>query len=210
MERFASPRSRVPLALRWTATGGGGKFPPMRPITSAEPDERRASRDDRFVLHGVSWEEYERILEIRGESSGVRIASLEGELELMSPSRDHEWIKTTIARLLECCAEETGVDLNGYGSWTLKEKKEERGTEPNECYVVGTHDAKRPDIAIEVIWTHGGLDKLAIYRGLGVREVWLWKKGRIQVHAPRGQRWESMPRSARSFPTSISMSSFHS
>jgi Uma2 family endonuclease len=167
----------------------------MQPASNTQPDERGPSRDDRVVLHGVSWEQYERILEIRGESSGVRIAYLEGELELMSPSRDHEGIKTAIARLLECWAEETGVDLNGYGSWTLKEKKEERGAEPDECYVVGTHDAERPDIAIEVIWTHGGLDKLAIYRGLGVREVWLWEKGRIHVHALRGQHWDSIPRS---------------
>ena len=34
-----------------------------------------------------------------------------------------------------------------------------------------------PDIVIEVIWTSGGLDKLAIYRGLGVPEVWFWQDG---------------------------------
>ncbi|MGH7859112.1 MAG: Uma2 family endonuclease, partial [Candidatus Binatia bacterium] len=167
----------------------------MQPLAKVGAVERGPSHDDRVILHRVSWEDYERILEIRGEGSGVRIAYLEGELELMSPSKDHEWIKTAIARLLECWAEESGVDLNGYGSWTLKERKEERGAEPDECYVVGTQEAKRPDVAIEVIWTHGGLDKLEIYRGLGVREVWLWRKGRIEVQRLRGKRYEPIARS---------------
>ena len=112
----------------------------MQPPAIAGSVERRPSHDSRVILHGVSWEDYERILEIRGESSGVRIAYLKGELELMSPSKDHELYKKTIARLLECWAEETGVDLNGYGSWTLKERKEESGAEPDECYVVGVRD----------------------------------------------------------------------
>ena len=40
-----------------------------------------------------------------------------------------------------------------------------------------------PDLAIEVIWTHGGLDKLEAYRRLGVREVWMWEHDEITVHA---------------------------
>jgi hypothetical protein len=28
-----------------------------------------------------------------------------------------------------------------------------------------------PDIAIEVVWTSGGIDKLEVYRGLDVPEV---------------------------------------
>lgn len=76
--------------------------------------------DQRVFLHGVTWEQYEAVLAIRGESSGVRIAYLEGELELMSPSRDHESIKTCIARLVEAYAEERGLRLDGFGSWTLK------------------------------------------------------------------------------------------
>jgi hypothetical protein len=48
-----------------------------------------------------------------------------------------------------------------------------------------------------VIWTHGGLDKLEIYRGLGVREVWFWPEGRIEVHSLRGGRYRLS--SARAF-----------
>ncbi len=44
----------------------------------------------------------------------------------------------------------------------------------------------RPDLAIEVVWTAGGLRKLDIYRKLGVGEVWYWREGRITVHLLRG------------------------
>ena len=43
--------------------------------------------------------------------------------------------------------------------------------EADECYVVGVLEAEpeRPDLAVEVVWTGGGLSKLEVYRGLGAR-----------------------------------------
>jgi Uma2 family endonuclease len=35
---------------------------------------------------------------------------------------------------------------------------------------------------VEVVWTSGGLDKLEIYRRIGVPEVWFWIQGTISVH----------------------------
>ena len=43
--------------------------------------------DQIIVLHDVTWEDYERVLEIRGDKSAPRINYLEGELEIMSPSQ---------------------------------------------------------------------------------------------------------------------------
>ncbi len=155
---------------------------------------------DHFVyLHDVSFHAYEALLEMRGERSLPRIAYSKGVLELMTPSRFHENDKKRFARLLEAWAEETGVQLEGIGSWTLKNSQEERGAEPDECYtvgrVVGDDDGDRPDIAIEVIWTSGGLDKLEIYRTLGVREVWFYERGSLKFFALRGQGYEECERS---------------
>jgi Uma2 family endonuclease len=55
---------------------------------------------------------------------------------------------------------------------------------------------KRPDVAIEIVWTHGGLDKLDVYRGLRVREVWLYKGGRIEVYTLRRNAYIRIPASA--------------
>lgn len=146
-------------------------------------DAGSAPREDHFVrLHGATWADYERLLEIRGENSAPRIAYLEGELEIMSPSRSHEAIKSTIGCLVEVWCLERGIEFSTYGSWTLKNERRERGAEPDECYVFGEDpDPERPDLAIEVIWTSGGMNKLEIYRALGVAEVWHWRRGRIDV-----------------------------
>src|SRR5689334_24291665 len=138
--------------------------------------------DSIVVLHNVSWEDYERVLAIRGDHSAPRISYLEGELEIMSPSKDHEQIKSLIGRLLEAWCLDRGIELTPFGSWTLKEKKESRGAEADECYIFGRERRDRPQLAIEVEWTHGGLDKLAIYERLGVEEVWFWRKGVIEVY----------------------------
>lgn len=162
-------------------------------IQSVDPDHC----DQRVRLHGVTWADYERLLELRGESSGVRMTYLEGALEIMTPSTYHERVKTRWARLLEAYSEEIGVDLEGIGSWTIRKELEQRGLEPDECYFIGGHkpEAEVPDVALEVVWTSGGLDKLAVYAGLGVPEVWMWKAGRITMFALCGDRYQELERS---------------
>jgi hypothetical protein len=62
-----------------------------------------------------------------------------------------------------------------------------------------TSERDRPDIAIEVIWTLGGIDKLEVYRKLGVREVWYYERGTLRFFALRGERghetYAEIPRS---------------
>lgn len=151
--------------------------------------------DQRVYLRDVRWAQFEALLQIRGDRAGVRLAYRDGVVELMTPSTSHEKIKTLIARLLEAWAEEKGLELNGVGSWTVKDEEKELGLEPDECYVIGDRDPPRPDLAIEVMWTESGLSKLEIYRGLGVPEVWLWRRGAIEVHVLTGDQYELRPRS---------------
>ena len=152
-------------------------------------------RDDRPVddhivqLHDVSWDDYERLLAMRGDHSAPRISYLEGEVEIMSPSQTHEGIKSNIGCLVETYCLERDIPFSTYGSWTLKSKERQRGAEPDECWVFGDTRAERPHLAIEVVWTSGRIDKLDIYRQLGVAEVWYWRQGRIQPYCLRGERY---------------------
>jgi Uma2 family endonuclease len=154
-------------------------------------------REDHVVhLYGATWGDYQRLLRIRGERSAPRITYLEGLLEIMSPSRTHESMKSIIGCLVEVWCLERDVEFSTYGSWTLKDKKTERGAEPDECYVFGrVRDPERPHLAIEVLWTSGRIDKLEVYRKLGVREVWYWRNGQIQPYVLRGQRYKLVRRS---------------
>jgi Uma2 family endonuclease len=154
---------------------------------------------DHFVyLHGVSWSAYEAILAMRGDESVPRITYLRGTLELMSPSRYHASDQKRLGRLLERWAEESGIRIEGVGSWTLKNSREERGAEPDECYMIDrvpVSDDDRPDIAVEVIWTSGGIDKLEVYRKLGVREVWFYERGTLRFFTLREERYAGIERS---------------
>jgi len=144
--------------------------------------------EGRFVLSGLRWRDYEALLEAREESSWPRIIYLDGEIELMAPSWDHDEIKKTVARLVEAYAEELDLPLNGVGSVTLKRRLEEAGAEPDECYYFGPK-RRMPQLAIEIAWSRGALNKLEVYRRLGVGEVWIWSKGKLEIHILRGSRY---------------------
>ena len=49
-----------------------------------------------------------------------------------------------------------------------------------------------PDLAIEVSSTHGAIDKLEVYRGLGIREIWLFEARRFRVLVLRGDRYDAI------------------
>lgn len=148
------------------------------------PPSRVEDPDQRVILNGIDWWQFETFLAIRGDRAGVRITYLEGQLEIMSPSQSHEMLAKMIARLLEAYADEKGLVFEGYKSMTMRNAPKERGIEPDECYAVGAAK-ESPDLAVEVIWTHGGIDKLDVYRGLGVREVWIWSKGELKAYELR-------------------------
>jgi Uma2 family endonuclease len=146
--------------------------------------------DQIVVLRNIPWVQYDGLCKAREDSSGARMAYLDGTLEIISPARKHEYEKTLIARLIETYGEESGLSLNGFGSETFRQKAKDAGVEPDECYCVGP--AKQfPDIAIEVIHKSSNIDKLEIYRRLGVTEVWFWRKGQFAIYRLVSQKYES-------------------
>jgi Uma2 family endonuclease len=165
-------------------------------LADVPPEE--PSGDQIFVMHGVSWDAYESLLATLGDDQpGVRMTYCEGTLELMSPGGPHEWQKTMLARLVEAYAEEAELPLSGYGSMTFRKKAKERGAEPDECYVLGTvEEGQGPSLAIEVIYKSGSIDKLSVYAGLGVPEVWFWRKGALGIHVLGPDGYVAATRSA--------------
>lgn len=167
---------------------------PMAAATTLYPVHMPSpAEEQRILLPNVPWSTYV-VLRDSIESPGVRMTYLEGWLEIMSPSRGHEVDKTQIARLLELFCLEKDIPLFGYGSTTFRKEEKKRGLEPDECYCRGA-DREIPDIALEVIATHGGIDKLDVYRGLGVREVWVFEAGAFRVLTLRDGHYETIPES---------------
>ncbi|HVV48182.1 MAG TPA: Uma2 family endonuclease [Polyangia bacterium] len=151
--------------------------------------------DQLVVMNGVDWRTYGALRELL-DSPGIRMTYLEGALEIMSPSRRHEHEKKVIARMIELFALERDVPLRGWGSTTFKREAKERGLEPDECYCVGRDLGDAPDIALEIVVTSGGINRLEVYRGLGVREVWIFRDGRFRPYGLDGERYGEIARSA--------------
>jgi Uma2 family endonuclease len=151
--------------------------------------------DQRLVLEGVSWQQYETLLTTLGDDfSNLRLSYLEGTLEIMTSSPEHEELKTIIGMLLEAYFQETRTRFHGMGSATFRKAMKLRGLETDECYCLG-QKKEFPDIAIEIVLSSGLVDKLEIYRGLGVTEVWEWQAGQLLIYCLRPTGYEQTARS---------------
>lgn len=164
-------------------------------IAAAKTPEPDLGKDaeSRFVLHRVPWSVYVALRDALDDQAGVKMTYLDGTLELMSPSSLHEVAKKIIARLIEAWAMERDVDLRGFGSTTFRREAKARGLEPDECYKLGKLEENDvPDLALEVIISSPLVDKLAVYAGLGVAEVWVWrpKTATIEIHRLVGETYE--------------------
>lgn len=153
--------------------------------------------EQRVILPSMTWQQYENLLATLGDYPGLRLIYLEGMLEIFMPSPEHKLLKKTIARLIERYAEEVDIPLHGYGSTTFRQQAKARGLEPDECYCVGVLKAL-PDFAIEINLTSGGVDKLAVYQGLGVSEVLIWQDDRLTFYKLRAESYQES--SSQFFP----------
>ncbi len=99
-----------------------------------ETVERPVER--KVILHNARWRTYERLLAEQESSSAPRFTYDRGELEIMSPSTEHEEHNRTIALLVELFAEEAGLDVRHVGSMTFRREDLGRGFEPDSCFYV--------------------------------------------------------------------------
>ncbi|MGH7965954.1 MAG: Uma2 family endonuclease [Candidatus Binatia bacterium] len=163
----------------------------------------------RFILYGVSWATYERLLADFADSHAAHFAYDQGALEIMAPSFQHEEINRLIATLFEVIAAEMDIDCVNAGSTTFKRVDLARGFEPDTCFYMRNNAAcvrgkeeidlavdPPPDLVIEIDITSPSLNKLPIYAAVGVPEVWRYDRQRVAIFTLAGEvyneREESM------------------
>ena len=56
-------------------------------------------------------------------------------------------------------------------------------------------EPQAPDLAIEVVLARWDLDKLSLYAGLKVKELWLVRGGGLEIHVLRGASYRRAKRS---------------
>ena len=146
---------------------------------------------EHVVLYDVSWDSYEKLLEAFEERRFPH-TYVDGTLEIMTISYEHEWIKKILARFIENLSLELNVRITSSGSTTFRRQLKKRGLEPDESYYIANYAAVRglkridlnrhppPDLVVEIDVTHKSLDRLEPYAKLGVPEIWQHSKKGIR------------------------------
>ncbi len=143
-----------------------------------------------MLFPGLTWQQF-KMVEPLLEVPGVRLSFLDGVLEIRRmPGRKHEVWKERIGALLEAYMEYIEIDFTPTGSMTLERESTLVKREADKSYELGS-DRERPDLAIEIVVTSGGINKLEAYKRLQIPEVWFWQNGRLSLHHLRTTETES-------------------
>lgn len=148
--------------------------------------------EQRLVLFDISWPQYLGYSNMLGEMH-VRVTYDGHRMELMTLSPEHERAKKLLDRLLAVLAEELNISIASFGSMTCRREDIERGLEPDECYWIANEPSVRwrtdidldndppPDLVVEVEISRSALNRMGLYAGLRVPEVWRWDGQTLRV-----------------------------
>ncbi len=146
-----------------------------------------------LLFEGLTWREFKAVEQLL-DRPGYRLSFLDGVLEIVQvPSEAHETLKKRIAALLELYLLMMGFDFTPTGSMTLESETGKVKREADESYKLAP-GRSRPDLAIEVVFTSGGINKLEAYKRLKIAEVWFWEDGVLALYHLRedGDRYEQI------------------
>ncbi|HEX7377192.1 MAG TPA: Uma2 family endonuclease [Pirellulales bacterium] len=153
-----------------------------RPSWQRLPDD-----ENRIVLSAIPWQVYQQ-LRANEENWHVQMSYDAGELELMSPSSDHEAIKELLVEMFKAFTEELRIPRRSLGATTWQIEKLAKALEADACFYILNHHRVRqrrqvdlardppPDLAIEAEVSRSVVSRLDIYAALGVPEIWRWNK----------------------------------
>lgn len=148
----------------------------MLPAAIAPPDKAPP-----LLFEDLTWREFKAIEQLL-DRPGYRLSFLDGVLEIRRrPGEPHETVKKRIAALLELYLLMAGFDFTPTGSMTLESEGGAVKREADESYKLAP-GRDRPDLAIEVVFSTGGINKLEAYRRLQIKEIWFWEDGVLEVY----------------------------
>jgi Uma2 family endonuclease len=148
--------------------------------------------EPRFLLRQASWQDYVSLRDADANRN-TRMTFDRGRLELMSPTGLHERLKYLIGKCVDIWLEEKKIPFQCRGSTTFRRENLEQGLEPDNCYYIEHAPMVRdrvevdltidppPDLVIEVDVTSSSINRMVIYAGLRVPEIWRWHDGVLQI-----------------------------
>lgn len=152
-------------------------------------------KEQRLTLPGRhSWQKFKAFQALMEEVPGVRLSYLDGCVEFVTIGEDHEIIKTILGFLLELYFCEMGIEFIPVGSATREAEAKSTSFEPDESYYLG-EKKEHPDLAIEVVLTSGGTNKLERYKRFRIPKVWFWENNQLSLYRLSEQKYEPISRS---------------
>jgi len=139
-------------------------------------DEQRLTLPSHY-----SWQQFLDLEVWLADTAGLRIAYLDGNIELMTLGETHEGIKGVLRFLLEVYFVEKGIRFFPVGSATRRDQTKDVSFEPDESYYLGEKKSY-PDLAIEIIVTSGNMNKLEKYSRFAIPEVWFWQNNQLFLY----------------------------
>ncbi len=164
----------------------------MATITTTDRSTE-AEGDQRVILSGVGWEGYRALLRLKGDRRCPRVIYLDGSVILVSPSPSHENMSRLLGLFVFVLSEELDVPCISTRSTTFRRRSRRGGVEPDESFYFGNRDRIRgkkrislrtdppPDLAVEVVVSHGAGRAIEVYRRFGVPEVWVCDRSRLTI-----------------------------
>ncbi|HEY0459282.1 MAG TPA: Uma2 family endonuclease [Pyrinomonadaceae bacterium] len=162
-------------------------------------------------IYGVSWEDYEDLVNKMEQFPAHRIWFDGGKLSIMSPKPNHEKPKTFFTRIGQILSDELSLDIEDLGSTTYKSELKKKGAEPDVCFYVANAEfiigldnfdtaiAPPPDVVIEIDTTNDSWDKFPIYASFGVTEIWRYDSAEVKFYQLVGEKYKEIENSL-SFP----------
>lgn len=156
--------------------------------------ERLEGIDEPILIDELSWREF-KVVEQLLSRPGVRLSFLDGVLEIRRmPGEKHETIKERIGSLLDLYLLQMGIDYQPTGSMTLESPSGLVKREADKSYKLGSN-REFPDLAVEVVVTSGGINKLEAYKRLQIPEVWFWENGALRMYSLGANGYAEVDRS---------------
>lgn len=162
-------------------------------MQAAASRKKASPSDGRLLLNNVPWESYRGVGRLLADQN-LRITYHKGTLEIRPLPPEQEERSRFLIRLLEAVFAEMALEVRGFGSAPCQSVRADMGLQPDACWYVAKEglmagrdgvDLERdppPDLALEVDGGGGKVDRLAVYAGLGIPEVWRWDGKQLTLH----------------------------
>ena len=173
----------------------------LEQLLQPEPLAEGRSPESRVIVCGSSWTRYLALDQRLGDDrSGPRLFFLEGELELVTASNEHERVREWIGEFLGDFFLEMRTDAFARGQATLRLPDRAIAAEPDKSWCIAK-EKQFPDLVLEIALTSGGINKLDIYRQFGIAEVWIWRRNWLEIFVLESTGHYISARSSRLFPS---------